>query len=62
LRDKIHTNNLLTSVTHRSPIRYEIKHTIAMNNSFRFLSSRGHSSTAAVMKPSMVQNWNATYF
>jgi len=55
-------NDLLTSVMHRSPIRYEIKHTIAINNSFRFLSSRGHSSTAAVMKPSMVQNWNATYF
>lgn len=44
---------------HDNPTKYDRKHTIAMNISFRFLSSPGHSSTIAVINPSMVQNWES---
>ena len=38
-------------------MRKEIKHTTAMKISLRRRKKRGHSSTAAVMKPSIVQNY-----
>ena len=38
---------------------YDSTHTARMNSSFRFLRYWGNSSTMAVMKPSMVQNWES---
>lgn len=38
---------------------YDSTHTAKMNSSFLFLRYWGNSSTMAVMKPSMVQNWES---
>ena len=46
----------LTFVMVDSPIRYDTMHTTRINHSLRFRNKCGHSSTQAVMKPSIVQN------
>lgn len=45
--------------TQDNPTKNDRKHTKAINTSFRFLNSLGHSSTIAVTNPSMVQNWES---
>jgi len=39
------------------PTMYDKMHTNAMKSSLRFRSRWGHSSTMAVINPSMVQNY-----
>ena len=51
----------LTFVMVDSPIRYDTMHTTRINHSLRFRNKCGHSSTQAVMKPSIVQNWGTNH-
>lgn len=48
--------NLLTLEMQDNPTKYDRTQTMAINISFLFRKSPGHSSTTAVMKPSIVQN------
>lgn len=49
----------LTCDIHDKPITYDSPQTTAMNTSFLFRNKWGHSSTTAVTKPSIVQNWES---